>query len=107
MSLNKRIKKIEKDLEEISQKSENKEILSLIKKLRIEKGLTLTELGEIIGYSNPYLSQVETGKRGKPSPDMLRKLSLLYDYPYLSLIVVAGYVTESDISHYIKMNERI
>jgi len=65
-----------------------------IKGLRTSKGLTLTELGDLIGYSNPYLSQIENGKKkGMPSPELLKLLSSPLGVEYHELMAKAGYWT--------------
>lgn len=74
---------------------ENKEFGQYLKKLRKIKGITLTELGEMVGYSNPYLSQIETGKRGTPSPEILAKLSGPLGVSYEELMIEAGYILPS------------
>lgn len=63
-----------------------------IKSERKKAKLTLTELGDLIGYSNPYLSQIETGKKGIPSPELLKKLSEGLDVDYTELLVKAGHL---------------
>ncbi|MDO4540893.1 MAG: helix-turn-helix transcriptional regulator [Syntrophomonadaceae bacterium] len=45
-----------------------------IRKLRLEKGLTQAELGEMAGCSNNYLSHIETGQ-SKVSLSVLLKIS--------------------------------
>jgi transcriptional regulator with XRE-family HTH domain len=46
--------------------------------LRQAARLTLREVEESSGVSNAYLSQLETGKITKPSPDFLHRLAGLY-----------------------------
>lgn len=72
----------------------------LIRDLRKEMGLTLMELSNASGVSQPYLSHIENGKRGIPSPDILRKLSEPLDVAYELLMEKAGYLLnlESHIS---------
>lgn len=72
-----------------------------IKKTRNKRGYTLDELSERVGYSNPYLSQIENGRRGVPSPDLLKKLAKTLDVSYIHLLQKAGYVTEQDIQEYL------
>ncbi|MGG2057364.1 helix-turn-helix transcriptional regulator [Lysinibacillus pakistanensis] len=66
---------------------------TLLKSLREEKGLTLTQLGDLTGYSNPYLSQIESGKRKKtPSPELIKKLAdALGNGTYVKMLEAAGY----------------
>lgn len=76
----------------------------LIKKSREELGLTLTELADQIGYSNPYLSTIETGKRKNvPSPELLKKLAEhLPNVSYAGLLEEAGY---KELSAYERMKQ--
>jgi len=69
-----------------------------LKDLRKNKGYTLTELGEIIGYSNPYLSQIETGQKGIPSPDFLKKLATGLETDFLNLMRKAGHIPEKALA---------
>lgn len=63
-----------------------------LKALREEAGLTLTQLGDLIGYSNPYLSQIENGKKKNyPSPELLKKLSQHLPVAYSDMLRLAGY----------------
>ena len=48
------------------------------KEMRKSKCLTLRKVESLTGISNPYLSQLETGKINNPSYDIVRKLFLLY-----------------------------
>lgn len=82
-----------------------KEFGRYLKSLRDEKKLTLTELGKRIDYSNPYLSQIETGKKGIPSPKLLKLLSKELGVDFEELMFAAGYITGEDekkIAHVIK-----
>jgi transcriptional regulator with XRE-family HTH domain len=58
---------------------------------RNRKGLSLRAVEAATGISNPYLSQLETGKIREPSPTNLHKLAELYGIPYATLLQLAGY----------------
>jgi transcriptional regulator with XRE-family HTH domain len=45
--------------------------------------------------SNAYLSQLETGKIAKPSPNVLHALASVYGVSYAKLMERAGYVSTS------------
>jgi transcriptional regulator with XRE-family HTH domain len=45
-----------------------------LKRARIEKDITQSELAEKIGCSRIYIAKLETGKRKNPSPKYLRKI---------------------------------
>lgn len=74
----------------------------MMKSCREELGLTLAQLGDLTGYSNPYLSQIETGKRkNPPSPELIKKLSeALPNTTYAGLLEEAGY---TDLANYEKL----
>lgn len=67
-----------------------------LKDLRIRKGLKLREVEESTGVSNSYLSQVETGKRNPPHPDILKKLANVYEVSVKELMEKAGYLEEQE-----------
>ncbi len=46
-----------------------------LKDMRKMKGFTIRELADRSGVSAAYISQLENGNRGVPSPDVLMKLS--------------------------------
>jgi SOS regulatory protein LexA len=64
-----------------------------LKQLRKEKGLTIRDLTKKTGVSNAYISQMETGKRGIPTPEILRKIHEPLGVGYDELMVKAGYIT--------------
>ncbi|GKV69824.1 transcriptional regulator [Sporosarcina sp. NCCP-2716] len=79
-----------------------------IRELRKAKGLTLTELGDLAGCSNPYLSQIETGYRNAPaSPEFLTKLSGALGVSKIYLYRIAGLLEETDILELVDENKRL
>lgn len=64
-----------------------------IKQLRLDNKLTLRDLERLSGVSNAYLSQVETGKRAIPSPDILKKIHQPLNISYENLMEKAGYIS--------------
>lgn len=67
---------------------------TLLADLRAAKRLSLREVEEATGrtVSNAYLSQLENGKIGKPSPNVLHDLADVYGVPYETLMERAGYL---------------
>jgi len=65
--------------------------------MRSVKKLTLREVEEATDrkVSNAYLSQLETGKISRPSPNVLHALANVYGVPYETLMEKAGYITPS------------
>jgi transcriptional regulator with XRE-family HTH domain len=65
-----------------------------LKQLRKAKGLTLCEISEV---SHPYMSQIENGKKGLPSPDIIRKLSTALGVTHIGMMIKAGHITEAEV----------
>lgn len=63
-----------------------------LKDIRKNKGFTIREVAERSGVSSAYISQLENGQRGTPSPDILSKLSGALETPYPVLMQLAGYL---------------
>lgn len=62
-----------------------------IKEIRKSKNLSLREAAKRSLISHPYLSQLESGKNKKPSPEIIRKLANGLNYSYNELMDLAGY----------------
>lgn len=62
--------------------------------IRSDRKLTLRQVEEATGkeVSNAYLSQIENGKVGAPSPHVLHALAELYQVDYTHLMELAGYL---------------
>ena len=65
-----------------------------LQNLRRAAGLSLRQVEEATDkeVSNAYLSQLETGKIVKPSPNILHVLARVYDARYEELMELAGYL---------------
>ena len=68
---------------------------SYLIQVRNERGYSQRDLAEKCGVSPAEISRVESGKRQKPSPAVLRAIAetLVISYPYL--LQLAGYMEES------------
>ncbi len=64
--------------------------------LRLSKRMSLREVEDATekAVSNAYLSQLENGRIGKPSPNILHALATTYGVPYESLMQKAGYIVD-------------
>ena len=71
---------------------------SFIRKLRKEREMTIRQLELYSGVSNSYLSQLENGKRGIPSPDIIKKISKGLKVDYNDLMIKAGYMEKKHTS---------
>jgi transcriptional regulator with XRE-family HTH domain len=67
------------------------EFKEYLKQLRDAKQLSLRKLDSLSGVSHVYLSQIENGNRGVPSPDVLKKLAAPLGVSYKELMTAAGY----------------
>src|SRR2546421_624371 len=67
-----------------------------LRTLRLARRLTLRDVEEASGGSDPYLSQLETDKIAKPSPGVLHKLAPVYGVPYEALMERAGYLRRAE-----------
>ncbi|MEK4456886.1 MULTISPECIES: helix-turn-helix domain-containing protein [unclassified Paenibacillus] len=63
-----------------------------LKNRRKKKGLNLIELSELSGISIAQISRIETGKRGTPKPDTIKKFSYALDLSYEDLMIRAGHL---------------
>ncbi len=64
---------------------------SFLREARERKRLSLRDVQETAGVSNPYLSQIESGKVRQPSPSVLHKLATLYEVSYADVMKLAGF----------------
>ncbi len=65
----------------------------LLRKLRNDKNLTQRDVEMLSGIPHSNLCAIEKEKR-KPSIDVLKKLSKLYNYNYTEFLQLAGYLDE-------------
>ncbi|WP_080840081.1 helix-turn-helix domain-containing protein [Cohnella massiliensis] len=63
-----------------------------LRKLRNEKKMTVRQLDLYSGVSHSYLSQIENGKRGVPSPEILKKLHKPLGVSFEDLMRAAGHI---------------
>lgn len=75
---------------------EPREFGKYLREIRKENNLTIRQVELYAEVSNSYISQLENGKRGIPSPDVLKKLAKVYKVNYEDLMKKAGYI-DSDI----------
>jgi transcriptional regulator with XRE-family HTH domain len=63
-----------------------------LRRIRKSRGLSLKQVETSAGVSNAYISQIETGRRKPPHPDILRRLARVYEVSVQDLMVKAGYL---------------
>lgn len=71
-----------------------KDFGSYLKRLREAKGYTISQLALYSGVSHSYISRIEAGKRGAPSPEILQCLAEVLPVSFEELMVVAGHWPE-------------
>lgn len=71
-----------------------KQFGEFLKQKRKEKSLTTTQLAELSGLSQSYISNVENGRRTKPKPETIYKFAEALGLDYSDLMVKAGYINE-------------
>ncbi|MDQ0193924.1 helix-turn-helix domain-containing protein [Paenibacillus wynnii] len=57
-----------------------------IRQLRIEKGLSLSELAECAGVAKSYLSRIERGIQSNPSIEFLEKIASVFSLTVEALL---------------------
>ncbi|WP_438491058.1 helix-turn-helix domain-containing protein [Paenibacillus sp. IHBB 3054] len=77
-----------------------------LRMLRRSKGMNSKEVAERAGVVASYITMVETGKRGVPNPDMLRKLSAIFNCSYLGMMIKAGHISEEEVLGYREQEQR-
>lgn len=75
-----------------------------LRDMRKMKGFTIRELADRSGVSAAYISQLENGNRGIPSPDVLMKLSEGLNTSYSELMDIAGYLESSQTNQQFESN---
>jgi transcriptional regulator with XRE-family HTH domain len=63
-----------------------------VRSLREQAGLSLRQVEASTGVSNAYLSQIESGRVGAPSPKILERLARALNASYLDLLAAAGHL---------------
>lgn len=68
-----------------------------LRNIRKKRGLTVLKLSDLSGVSQGFLTNIENGKRKKPSPDILKKLAQPLEVSYGSLMEEAGYSKDEEL----------
>jgi SOS-response transcriptional repressor LexA len=65
------------------------EIGTLLRNLRLRRGMSQFDLATTVGINNSYLSRIENGER-RPSPKILKKFAEALQFSYDELVVKSG-----------------
>jgi len=68
-----------------------------LKILRERVGISQEGLAQEANISSAYVSQIESGRRNVPTPDVLRRMAAPLDVPYLVLMRQAGHLHDSEL----------
>ncbi|SEN87062.1 Helix-turn-helix [Amphibacillus marinus] len=69
----------------------------IIKELRNKKGISARELSRRSGISQPYLSQLETGKNNNPTNEVLKKIASGLSIEFVELIHLSNYYNAEEV----------
>ena len=58
----------------------------MLRKLRNDRGLTMAELAKKADVTDAYIAQLETGKKGNPSLEVLKRLARALGVPVTELL---------------------
>lgn len=72
-------------------------LANFIKQTRMKRDYSIRGLSRSSGVSHPYISQIETGKIEKPSPDILKKIASPLGVPLYELMALAGYMDDKTL----------
>lgn len=68
-----------------------------LKLLRERAGLSQETLADEAEISSAYVSQIETGRRNPPTPDVLRRMAAPLGVPYTVLLMQADHLHEPEL----------
>ena len=68
-----------------------------LKILRERVAISQEALAKEAQISSAYVSQIESGRRNVPTPDVLRRMAAPLDVPYLVLMRQAGHLHDSEL----------
>jgi transcriptional regulator with XRE-family HTH domain len=68
----------------------------LVKARRESRGLTMKELGALVGASRTAIDAIENGRTKLPGPDLLRGLAKELGLTRVELLVAAEYLSEDE-----------
>lgn len=71
---------------------------SYLKKQRIKHSLSLNAVCEQTGITTSRLNRIERNQVNEPSPEVLKKLAVLYQADLIYLYKLAGYLENIDIT---------
>ncbi len=75
------------------EKTERMKLLGeYLSELRTKKGVSVRDVAKAVKLSDPYLYQVESGKKSLTDPEKFRRLAEYYEVPVTDLLKKGGYI---------------
>ena len=68
-----------------------------LKRLRERANVSQESLAEEAEISSAYISQIESGRRNPPTPDVLRRMAAPLGVPYIVLMRQADHIRDEDL----------
>lgn len=65
-----------------------------LRRLRKARGYNMAQLALYTDVSDSYISRIEAGKRGAPSPEVLQKMADVLSVSFEELMIAAGHWPE-------------
>ena len=70
---------------------------ALIRRRRIERGISTHELGRLVGTKNSTIIRIEQGAFAAPRPDKLARIAAVLDMSLADVYAPAGYLVPDDL----------
>nr|WP_061573932.1 helix-turn-helix domain-containing protein [Bacillus amyloliquefaciens] len=70
------------------------ELSTYLKTKRKQYGMTQTELAERTGLTSAYISQIENGKRKKPSREVIKKFAKVLSIPNIEVMQLLEFIAD-------------
>ncbi|MEK4688131.1 helix-turn-helix transcriptional regulator [Bacillus sp. FSL M8-0256] len=70
------------------------ELSTYLKTKRRQNNMTQTELANRTGLTSAYISQIENGKRKKPSREVIKKLAKVLSIPNIEVMQLLEFIAE-------------
>lgn len=80
--------------------SQARKLGALVRKARLDKGLSVRALAETLGINYSTISYLESGQIERPAAKTLQRISRALDIPMEDLYALAGYVRKEGLPEF-------
>ena len=70
----------------------------VLKEMRLARGLSMRQAGELYGKSDSYISQIENGRMKVPEGEALQRLLTIYDGPMIESFYTRARIFKEKLS---------